>query len=479
MYRLRTADKGKPLIISDAVIHDYSDCEVDTLHKKNLLALGEDRYLTTIMTKHFPYMSYKFIPDAYASTAAPETWSVLLSQRRRWINSTIHNLAELVRLKEMCGFCCFSMRFVVFIDLFGTLILPATCGYLVYLIYNVAAHKGQFPLISIVLLAAVYGLQALIFILRRQWQHIGWMIIYILAYPVYSLVLPVYAFWNQDNFTWGNTRIVVGQKDGNKVVAVDDEGFDPRSIPLQRWDDYAAANNLPGSRRMGVEKLHDSPYDDVYEMDDMKSMYSAVKPASTILTGFQNRNTQPHMPPQSPALFGGPNRQSVFSNSPYTDHPVRQQSMMSLGGGLQDFRTQSPYQDFPQTTSHRPSMIHLPQSTENLLSPTPPPIGGGPSPNRLSHMQSRASIGFIGGARSPFHQGADVPVATFDFQRGNQGPDDSMILEAIQTCLREVDLDSVTKKQVRALVEQRLQTELVGERRTFLDRTIDTELANM
>jgi chitin synthase len=479
MYRLRTADKGKPLIISDAVIHDYSDCEVDTLHKKNLLALGEDRYLTTIMTKHFPYMSYKFIPDAYASTAAPETWSVLLSQRRRWINSTIHNLAELVRLKEMCGFCCFSMRFVVFIDLFGTLILPATCGYLVYLIYNVAAHKGQFPLISIVLLAAVYGLQALIFILRRQWQHIGWMIIYILAYPVYSLVLPVYAFWNQDNFTWGNTRIVVGQKDGKQVVAVDDEGFDPRSIPLQRWDDYAAANNLPGSRRMGVEKLHDSPYDDVYEMDDMKSMYSAVKPASTILTGFQNRNTQPYMPPQSPAPFGGPNRQSVFSNSPYTDHPVRQQSMMSLGGGLQDFRTQSPYQDFPQTAPHRPSMIHLPQSTENLLSPTTPPNGGGPSPNRLSHMQSRASIGFTGGARSPFPQGADVPVATFDFQRGNQGPDDSMIIEAIQTCLREVDLDSVTKKQVRALVEQRLQTELVGERRTFLDRMIDTELANM
>jgi len=43
MYRLRTADKGKPLIISDAVIHEYSDCNVDTLHKKNLLSLGEDR----------------------------------------------------------------------------------------------------------------------------------------------------------------------------------------------------------------------------------------------------------------------------------------------------------------------------------------------------------------------------------------------------------------------------------------------------
>jgi chitin synthase len=32
---------------------------------------------------------------------------------------------------------------------------------------------------------------------------------------------------------------------------------------------------------------------------------------------------------------------------------------------------------------------------------------------------------------------------------------------------------------VRALVEQRLQTELGGEKRLFLDRQIDNELANM
>jgi chitin synthase len=31
MYRLRTADKGKPLIISDIVIREYANGEVDTL----------------------------------------------------------------------------------------------------------------------------------------------------------------------------------------------------------------------------------------------------------------------------------------------------------------------------------------------------------------------------------------------------------------------------------------------------------------
>jgi chitin synthase len=125
MYRIRTADKGRPLIISNRIIEEYSECNVDTLHKKNLLQLGEDRYLTTIMMKHFPLFKMKFTPDAIAHTVAPDRWSVLLSQRRRWINSTIHNLLELIGLGELCGFCCFSMRFIVFIDLLGTIVSVA------------------------------------------------------------------------------------------------------------------------------------------------------------------------------------------------------------------------------------------------------------------------------------------------------------------------------------------------------------------
>lgn len=62
MYRLRTADKGRPVIISNRVIEDYSENIVDTLHKKNLLSLGEDRYLTTIMMKYFPTFKLKVIP---------------------------------------------------------------------------------------------------------------------------------------------------------------------------------------------------------------------------------------------------------------------------------------------------------------------------------------------------------------------------------------------------------------------------------
>lgn len=78
-HRLRTADKGRPIIISQRIIDDYSEPLVDTLHKKNLFSLGEDRYLTTLMMKYFPSYKMKFTPDALAYTVAPDRWSVLVS----------------------------------------------------------------------------------------------------------------------------------------------------------------------------------------------------------------------------------------------------------------------------------------------------------------------------------------------------------------------------------------------------------------
>ena len=172
MYRIRAAETGKPLFVSREITEAYAEIRVDTLHMKNLLHLGEDRYLTTLLLKHHPSYKTKFIFDAHAYTIAPDSWTVFLSQRRRWINSTIHNLAELVPMQQLCGFCCFSMRFVVFLDLLSTIIAPVTVGYLIYLIYMIATSSNLIPLWAFVLLAAVYGLQAIIFILKRKWEMV-------------------------------------------------------------------------------------------------------------------------------------------------------------------------------------------------------------------------------------------------------------------------------------------------------------------
>ncbi len=239
MYRIRAAETGKPLFVSREIVENYATIRVDTLHMKNLLHLGEDRFLTTLLLKHHNKYKTKYINRAHAWTIAPDSWKVFLSQRRRWINSTVHNLIELTPMAQLCGFCCFSMRFVVLIDLLSTVIQPVTVAYIVYLIVLVVTKATIVPITAFILLGVIYGLQIVIFVLHRKWEMIGWMIMYILAVPIFSFGLPLYAFWHMDDFNWGNTRVVAGEK-GKKVVITDEGKFDPRSIPRKKWEEYQA-----------------------------------------------------------------------------------------------------------------------------------------------------------------------------------------------------------------------------------------------
>jgi hypothetical protein len=64
---------------------------------------------------------------------------------------------------------------------------------------------------------------------------IGWMVVYILSYPVYSFFLPVYSFWCMDEFSWGNTRVVVGEGKEKKILMNEEEKFDESMIPLKKF----------------------------------------------------------------------------------------------------------------------------------------------------------------------------------------------------------------------------------------------------
>lgn len=63
---------------------------------------------------------------------------------------------------------------------------------LIYLIIVVSTGKAAIPVISLAMIGAVYGLQvghhpeyrspqALIFIIKREFMLVGWMVVYILA----------------------------------------------------------------------------------------------------------------------------------------------------------------------------------------------------------------------------------------------------------------------------------------------------------
>jgi chitin synthase len=168
-------------------------------------------------------------------------------------------------------------------------------------------------------------------------------------------------------------------------------------------------------------------------------------------------------------------RQSMYSvlsgkNGAGSSH----ERLMSMGGMSDHMNHNNPY------ANHRPSMgfTQSPDhfagsqnfhhsytgSTSNLL---------GATPTNHSNPRLRSPLGGAIG-------GSSRPVSTVNFMDGPKtGPADQDIQMAIRECLREVDLDNVTKKQLRALAEQRLQTQLVGERKAYLDQMIDIELADM
>ena len=114
MYRIKARklndDDWVPIIVKPEVTKEYSQSTVATLHQKNLLLLGEDRFLTTLLLRTFPNRKMVFCPRARCRTEVPHTFRMLLSQRRRWINSTVHNLMELVLVRDLCGTFCFSMQ---------------------------------------------------------------------------------------------------------------------------------------------------------------------------------------------------------------------------------------------------------------------------------------------------------------------------------------------------------------------------------
>lgn len=84
----------------------------------------------------------------------------------------------------------------VFLDLFATLVQPGNIknrfpnhyhltmkaamiyiAYLLYSVFGVEDETATFPLISLIMIGAIYGLQVIILLLAGEWQNIGWMII--------------------------------------------------------------------------------------------------------------------------------------------------------------------------------------------------------------------------------------------------------------------------------------------------------------
>ena len=127
------------------------------------------------------------------------------------------------------------MQFVIFIELIGTLVLPLAICFTVYvIIFAIVSHPT--PILTLVLLAVVLGLPGLLVVVTAtRWSYLMWMAIYICALPIWNLVLPSYAYWKFDDFSWGDTRTIAG---GNKVKEAEEGEFDHSHIKMRTWREF-------------------------------------------------------------------------------------------------------------------------------------------------------------------------------------------------------------------------------------------------
>lgn len=131
------------------------------------------------------------------------------------------------------------MQFVVFMELVGTVVLPAAISFTLYLIV-ISFFVRPVPIIPLMLLAAILGLPAvLISLTTRKMVYVGWMLVYLLSLPIWNFLLPAYAYWNFDDFSWGETRQVQGVSGSGEDHGRRQGKFNGKDIVMRKFEDWA------------------------------------------------------------------------------------------------------------------------------------------------------------------------------------------------------------------------------------------------
>jgi chitin synthase len=148
-----------------------------------------------------------FIPWLFVSTDVPETFRVLLSQRRRWLLSAVHNLWDNIGLGRKVPFLIWILLIAGILSWWMT---PAlTLGFLLQVIPAVVSKSYWMYGVIWAAVIFVVVLQLVVFGLKHKHHNVTLLApVYIVGMLVFNVVFTIYAAWNCDQTGWGKTRKV-------------------------------------------------------------------------------------------------------------------------------------------------------------------------------------------------------------------------------------------------------------------------------
>jgi hypothetical protein len=157
-------------------------------------------------------------------------------------------------------------------------------------------------------------------------RRLGWFWIYLMALPIWQIILPLYAFWRFDDFSWGATRQVDGVAKDEGHGGDESREFNESVVPLRRWDDYERAwrnslllSNVP-AMPLSIHTLSNSTDPRLQSVDAPSRFNAASSMESPRPVMTQNYMNVPRSPVvETPMPSAGPIRMRDASQTTLND----------------------------------------------------------------------------------------------------------------------------------------------------------------
>ncbi|GAA5814087.1 hypothetical protein MFLAVUS_007577 [Mucor flavus] len=200
-FSLAPNQEIEPICIQPTVLRGFATPIANTMHMENVLLLGEDQYLSTVLLKSHPNHRIGFEPEAIAYTTIPSNFFALQALQLRNIRSTFHALVEFQYIASHLGFRYWITSFTKLLDMVLSMpIIVYLYGvYIRYFIYKYQVYAtiaGAFT--GLIMLHILY------FLVRRQFKYVFWFIIYgLFSVPLFNIYFPVLSVWfSDDGYRW-------------------------------------------------------------------------------------------------------------------------------------------------------------------------------------------------------------------------------------------------------------------------------------
>jgi cellulose synthase/poly-beta-1,6-N-acetylglucosamine synthase-like glycosyltransferase len=211
---LRLKDSNHNPTINLNILKEYTKNGVDII-EKNLVELGEDRYLTNLIIIEYPQYRLGYLPEAHCYTNVPNTNKILIDQRRRWTNSLIACSLFLLKCVKNQTFCkTIKMYILVLTELFIVFVLPIiiVMGFTSTVVSLTVQGFSYGPFIITIIIIL---LNLIIAIIMLKLDMILPFFAFLLYLPIFSIYIPIYSICNLDNLKWGLTRDAEAEAENN------------------------------------------------------------------------------------------------------------------------------------------------------------------------------------------------------------------------------------------------------------------------